>query len=96
MTVAWTRRALADLDSARLYIAEENPSASARIINRIKTAVSALSRHPEIGRPGRVAGTRELVVTGTPFILPYRTRAKRIEILALLHGTRRWPDELDG
>lgn len=95
MKVAWTRLALADLDSARLYIAEESPSAAARIINRIKAAVSALSRHPELGRPGRAAGTRELVVAGTPFILPYRIRAKRIEVLAVIHGARRWPDEHD-
>ncbi len=94
MSVAWTRRALADLDNARLYIAEESPSAAARTIERIKTAITAVARHPEIGRPGRVAGTRELVITGTPFILPYRVRAKRIEVLALIHGARRWPDEL--
>lgn len=94
MKATWTRRALADLDNARHYIAEENPSAATRTANRIKAALEAVARHPEIGRPGRVAGTRELVVTGTPFVLPYRIRAKRIEVLALLHGARRWPDEL--
>ncbi|MDO8757518.1 MAG: type II toxin-antitoxin system RelE/ParE family toxin [Elusimicrobiota bacterium] len=94
MKISWTRLALTDLESAHRYIAEENPPAAARIVKQIKTALQAISRHPEIGRPGRVAGTRELIVSGTPFILPYRIKVKRIEVLALIHGARRWPDEL--
>ena len=94
MKIVWTRLALADIDSAYNYIAEERPSAAAGAIERIQKAVQALHRHPEIGRPGRAEGTRELVVTGTPFVIPYRVKAKEIEILALIHGARRWPDEL--
>lgn len=94
MKVGWTLRALTDLDSARSYIAEINPSAAARVVGRIEAALQALARHLEIGRPGRVTGTRELVVAGTPFILPYRVEAKRIELLALIHGARRWPEDL--
>jgi toxin ParE1/3/4 len=93
MKVVWTRLALVDLDSAYDYAAEERPAAAIRAVERIEKAVAALCRHPEIGRPGRVDGTRELVVTGTPFIVPYRIKAKRIEVLAVLHGARRWPDE---
>jgi toxin ParE1/3/4 len=48
--------------------------------------------HPYLGRPGRVANTRELVVTSTPFIVAYRVVSDRIEILAVFHGARRWPD----
>jgi addiction module RelE/StbE family toxin len=92
--VAWTRLALKDLDSAYGYIADENPSAAARTIERIRKAVTAVSRHPEIGRPGRVEGTRELIIPGTPFIVAYRVKAKRIELLSVIHGARRWPDEL--
>lgn len=94
MKLAWTRLALADLDSAYAYIADENPSAAARSIERIRKALEAVRRHPEIGRPGRVEGTRELIVPGTPFIVAYRPKAKRIEILSVIHGARRWPDEL--
>lgn len=93
MKVVWTRLALSDLNSAYDYIAVENPSAAARVVEKIEKALTALSRHPEIGRPGRVEGSRELVVSGTPFIAPYRVKAKRIEILAFIHGSRRWPEE---
>jgi toxin ParE1/3/4 len=92
--VLWTRLALEDLGAARDHFADERPAAAARAVERIKSAVEALRRHPEIGRPGRVEGTRELVVTGTPFIAAYRVKAKRVEIIALIHGARRWPDVL--
>ncbi|MBI2789198.1 MAG: type II toxin-antitoxin system RelE/ParE family toxin [Elusimicrobia bacterium] len=94
MKLAWTRLALADLDSAYAYIAEENPSAATRTIERIRKALEAVRRHPEIGRPGRVDGTRELIIPGTPFIVAYRPKSKKIEILSVIHGARRWPDEL--
>lgn len=94
MKVAWTRLALKDLDSAYAYISEENPSAASRTIERIRKALDAVGRHPEIGRPGRVEGTRELIIPGTPFIVAYRVKAKRIEMLSIIHGARRWPDEL--
>lgn len=94
MKVSWTRLALADLGSAYSQITEENPSAATQMIARIEKAVEAVSRHPEIGRPGRVEGTRELVVSGTPFVIPYRIHAKRVEVLAVIHGARRWPDQL--
>lgn len=94
MKVAWTRLALKDLDSAHGYSAEENPSAAGRTIERVRKAIVAVSRHPEIGRPGRVEGTRELIIPGTPFIVAYRVKAKRIEVLSVIHGARRWPDEL--
>jgi len=51
-----------------------------------------LAAHPYLGRPGRVAGTWELVVTSTPFIAVYRVINDRIEILAVFHGNRMWPD----
>lgn len=92
MKIVWTKPGLRDLDCARDYIAEENPGAAARVIERIEEALMGLRRHPQIGRPGRVEATRELVVPGTPFILVYMIRAKRIEIAALIHGARQWPD----
>jgi toxin ParE1/3/4 len=92
--VAWTKSAVADLGSAYNFIAERSPGAAAKVIDRIEKAVAALARHPEIGRHGRVDGTRELIVPGTPFILPYRVTRKSVELLGLIHASRRWPDRL--
>jgi toxin ParE1/3/4 len=92
MIVRWTRLAVHDLDAAYEHIAQSSPGAAQHIIERIEAAVTALTRHPRIGRGGRVSGTRELVVTGTPFIVAYRTAASGIEILAVMHGARVWPD----
>ncbi len=94
MKVVWTKLALADLGHAYQHIADERPSAAVSVIGRIEKAVEALSLHPQIGRPGRVEGTRELVVPGTPFVIPYRVSGARVELLAVIHGARRWPDEL--
>jgi toxin ParE1/3/4 len=89
--VHWTRIAVADLDSAYLYIAADDPAAAFGVVERIERAVSMLRRHPEAGRVGRVRGTRELVVSGTPFIVPYRFRRGAIQILAVVHASRKWP-----
>ncbi len=93
MHVRWTRRALTALDGIAEYIAQDNPSAARRVVRRVQGAVADLGSHPAIGRSGRVAGTRELVVSGTPFIVPYRVREKTLEILAVIHTARQWPDE---
>lgn len=92
MKVRWTRLAVENLNFAYDYIAAENPPAARGIIARIESAVNVLRAHPEIGRSGRVEGTRELVISGTPFIVAYRGVKKRIEILAVIHGARRWPE----
>lgn len=55
------------------------------------TAVAQLQSHPEMGRPGRVVGTRELIVSGTPYIIPYRVRQEQLELIAVFHGRRKWP-----
>ena len=94
MKIAWTRLAIEDLNHAYDYIAVERPSAARHTAQQIEKAIQSLSRHPEIGRAGRVEGTRELIVPGTPFIVPYRIKGNRIEILAVIHGARRWPDSL--
>jgi len=92
MRVVWTAPALRELEAIGDYIARDNPRASARIVTRILDRVDMLTDHPETGRPGRIAGTRELVVTDTPFIVPYRIRGDQIEVLSVFHGARRWPD----
>ena len=74
------------------FVARDNPSAARRLVARIAASVEALGDHPHLGRPGRITGTRELVVAETPYIVPYRVRGDDVEILAVFHGARRWPD----
>jgi toxin ParE1/3/4 len=92
VTVRWLDEAVEDLKAARAYIARDNPSAAADIAQRIRHAVKILSDYPAAGRAGRVPNTRELVVAGTPYILPYRVRAESVEILRVLHGAQQWPE----
>jgi toxin ParE1/3/4 len=94
MRVAWTQRALADLQSVREYVTEFNRVAAATLVERIVMASHRLVDHPHIGRPARVAGTRELIVPRTPYLLPYRVRGQTVEILRVYHGARRWPKTL--
>ena len=93
MRVRWLKRALKNLDQEAEYIARDNPQAAARIVERIATGVDRLTTHPASGRPGRVPGTRELVVTATPYIVPYRVRSDTVEILRVFHAARKWPEK---
>lgn len=92
MKIVWTRLAISDLEQAYNYIAQSNPDAAVNTIERIQKAIDTLSLYPQIGRSGRVTGTRELVVSGTPFIVAYRIQSEQVEILAVIHGARRWSD----
>jgi toxin ParE1/3/4 len=78
------------------YIAQDRPDAAMSMVKRIQAAVSKLAPQPALGRPGRVTGTRELVVAGTPYIIPYRVRENTVEILRVFHGARRWPESFEG
>jgi len=95
MRARWLRAALAELDAEAEYIARDNPRAAAKMVGSIATSVARLTRHPAMGRPGRVAGTRELVVPGTPYIIPYRVRGDFVEILRVFHAARKWPRSFD-
>jgi len=94
MQVVWFKRAIWDLKSAKDYISEDNPQAAQEIVQKIMEKVSLLSQQPSIGRPGRVPNTRELIIDQAPFILPYRVRDNKIEILRVLHTSRRWPSSV--
>ena len=94
MRVRWLRRALANLDAEAEYIAEDNPAAAGRVVLNILRVVALLKKNPALGRAGRVAGTRELVVPGTPYIVPYRVRGEAVEILRVFHAARKWPEKL--
>jgi toxin ParE1/3/4 len=93
MNIIWSPQAIEDLLSLRAYIAEDNPAAARRVVlGIIRTIEELLPDNPQMGRPGRVPGTRELVIPATPFIVPYRLQHGTIQILRVYHGARRWPD----
>lgn len=93
MRLRWTKRANRDLDEIAAYIGQDSAAAAARVILELIDQVeSLLPAHPAIGRPGRVPGTRELVIGRLPYIIPYRVRDQQIEVLRVLHTSRRWPD----
>jgi len=91
LDIIWLRAAtnnrLVQLD----YVAKDNPIAAARLSAEIRRQIRQLREHPLIGRPGREPGTRELVLSRTPYIAVYRVMPSRIEILRILHGAQRWP-----
>jgi len=93
VTPIWSPEAIADLAALRAYIEQDDAAAARRVALHIVRNVQALlSQNPEMGRPGRVPGTRELVVPQTPYIVPYRIRSKTIEVLRVFHAARRWPE----
>jgi len=95
MRLVWSPEAVEDLASLRAYIAEDDPAAARRVALHILHDVETLlPSNPDMGRPGRVPGTRELVVPKTPFIVPYRLQGQTIQILRVYHGARRWPESL--
>ncbi len=95
MKVVWTRPAKRDLEAIGDYIARDNAKAAAQVVIRVLDQAELLTQHPHAGRAGRIAGTRELVVTNTPFVLPYRVREDCVEILSVFHSSRKWPERFD-
>lgn len=91
MELVWRAEALDALIAIREYIQEDNPPAAARVAARIRKTPSVLKRHPYLGREGRVPGTRELLVSGFPYIVAYQIVGNRIEIVTVRHTSRRWP-----
>jgi toxin ParE1/3/4 len=92
--VVWSPRAIEHLAHLRSYIAHDNPKAADRVAVALLDAVERLAEQPHLGRPGRVAGTRELIVPRTPYVIPYRVRGDRLEIVAVFHGRQKWPKRL--
>jgi toxin ParE1/3/4 len=91
LEVRWLKRALASLEAEAEYIARGRPAAARRMVATIERSVELLAHHPALSGPGRVEGTRELVVPSTPYIIPYRVRGAWVEILRVFHGARKWP-----
>ena len=92
MRIRWTKKALDNLDSAIEYIAADNPTAAKKVAAKIWDCVQLLKAQPGLGRPGRVEGTRELLVSGLPYIIPYLEQNGTIVILRIMHTSIKWPD----
>jgi toxin ParE1/3/4 len=90
LKLRWTRLALADLNQAQEYIAQDNPAAANSVAQRVHDAALGLCENPLMGRPGQVTGTREWVVTQTPYLLVYRVKGDAVEIVRLWHGRQNW------
>lgn len=95
MKIIWSPLAQRDLSLAYDFIRRDNAIAAARAVETILSSVERPARFPESGRPGQVEGTRELVIAGTPFLVPYRVLSDAVNIVAVVHSARRWPQSDD-
>ncbi|QSA95717.1 type II toxin-antitoxin system RelE/ParE family toxin [Methylococcus sp. EFPC2] len=94
MRVKWLRKALFNLDSAAEYIAQNNRMAAQAMVAEAFRLTGLLADNPDLGRPGRVPGTRELVMAHYPYVIPYRIRNGSVEVLRVFHASRQWPESL--
>mgnify|MGYP000586061946 CR=1 FL=1 len=95
MTPIWSPEAVADLVALRAYITQDDPAAAQRVaVHILRNVETLLADRPKMGRPGRIRGTRELVIPKTPYIVPYRISGDTIQILRVFHSARRWPESL--
>lgn len=94
MTLTWSAFALSDRDAIFTYIEADNPAAAVLIDERIVAASRRLLDFPASGRLGRIAGTRELVINGTPYVAAYTVTETTVRILRVLHGAQEWPEYL--
>ncbi len=94
MRLEWSVYAMDDRTAIFDYIEADNPQAAITVDDRIEEQVEGLLRFPELGRPGRIEGTREFVIQRTPYIAAYRVVGETIRILRVLHGAQRWPEEM--
>ncbi|WLS05393.1 MULTISPECIES: type II toxin-antitoxin system RelE/ParE family toxin [Rhizobiaceae] len=91
--IRWTVRALRRLDEIGAYIEQDDPDAAARVVARLVASVDMLAEMPAAGRIGRIASTREVVLSDIPYIIPYRVR-QDIEIITVMHASQKWPKRL--
>ena len=91
MKIRWLRKALVNLDDEAAFVAADDPAAAKLVVQCIMEAVAMLAEQPALGKPGRVIGTRELVVRKTRYLVPYRIRDGQVEILRVFHTSRTPP-----
>ncbi|MBO9112364.1 MULTISPECIES: type II toxin-antitoxin system RelE/ParE family toxin [Rhizobium/Agrobacterium group] len=94
MKLTWSAFALSDRDAIFTYIEADNPAAAVLVDERIVAASRRLLDFPASGRVGRIAGTRELVINGTPYVAVYAVTDTTVRILRVLHGAQEWPESV--
>jgi toxin ParE1/3/4 len=94
MQVRWLTRATRALIAAHDYIAKDNPTAAKDFFRHVIHSVEQLAQYPQVGRAGRVPGTRELVLTRYPYIVPYRVKGLEVQVLHVLHSSQIWPSTI--
>lgn len=93
MRLRYLTRALNDLRLIHEYIARDNPAAARRVITALQQQAQTLTQHPQIGKPGQVEGTREQAHGRYPYIIAYRIQSDEIQILGIVHSSRKWPED---
>jgi toxin ParE1/3/4 len=93
MRVRWLKKAGKSLDAATDYIAQDDPGAAAEMYKHIRSRVDELAEQPGQGRPGRIFGTKELVIDKYPFIVPYRVKGNEIQVLRAFHTSQKPPEK---
>ena len=94
MHLEWSIFSLADRKAIFDYIEADSPRAAVSVDDRIEARVEGLAQFPEMGRAGRIEGTRELVISRTPYIAAYRIAGDTVRILRVLHGAQQWPEQM--
>ena len=92
MQVKWLKWALRNLEQARNYVFQDNPTAAQELIIKIQNAANQLQNYPFMGKNGRVEGTKELIISNSPYILIYRVKEESVEVLRILHTSKRYPE----
>ncbi len=88
MKVRWLKSAFISLVEIREFIAVDNPQAADRVTRRVQNIVARLEQFPLSGRVGMISHTREIVITGLPYIIQYRIVKSEIQILRVYHAKR--------
>ena len=96
MRLRWLTQALADLREIHGYIARDNPEAARRVVGEIRREVEILATQAESGRPGRLPGSREFVIQKYPYIVAYCVKGDEVQLLLVVHTSRRWPKQMPG
>jgi toxin ParE1/3/4 len=96
MRLRWLTQALADLSEIHSYIARDNPDAARHVVGEIRQQVEILVTQPESARPGRLPGSREFVIQKYPYIVAYCVKGDEVQLLLVVHTSRRWPKQMPG
>lgn len=91
MQLRWTEAAVADLERIAEYLSAHAPGRAPALVTAIYESPRALLSFPHRGRPGKKAGTRELVLSPLPWIVVYEVRGDVVSVVRILHGAQRWP-----